>query len=216
MIVAPLPVALGHMRLDWENFSAITLGYSLARPQLHRAVNHQFRSMPLAMRQLRKLGYHRVGLALRASIDERVDHQWVGSFLVEQRRSKPADQVPLFVVQDKDWREEKLGRWLHEHRPDVIISQHEEILQWLEALRVRVAEEIGFIHLNCPDKSGRFAGIYQNGPAVGAVAVDFLVGMTQRNERGIPKLPHSILVEGTWQEGATLKARQQITDLTRQ
>jgi LacI family transcriptional regulator len=215
MIVAPLPVALGHMRLDWEKFSAMTLGYSLARPQLHRAVNHQFRSMRLAMRQLRKLGYRRVGLALRASIDERVDHQWVGSFLVEQRRSKPADQVPLFVVQDKDWREEKLGKWLLEHRPDVIISQHEEILQWLVALRVRVVEEIGFVHLNCPDKSGRFAGIYQNGPAVGAVAVDFLVGMTQRNERGVPELPHSILVEGTWRDGATLKARQQITGLTR-
>lgn len=214
MIIAPLPVALGHMRLDWERFSAVTLGYSLARPQLHRAVNHQFRSMRLAMRQLRKFGYRRIGLALRASIDERVDHQWVGSFLVEQRRSKPADQVPLFVVSDEDWREDKLGKWLRQYRPDVIISQHEEILQWLDGLRVRVAEEIGFMHLNCPDKSGRFAGIYQNGPAVGAVAVEFLVGMIQRNERGIPGLPHSILVEGTWRDGDTLKAHSQTVPMS--
>ena len=47
-------------------------------------------------------------------------------------------------------------------------------------------------------------GFTRNGPTVGAVAVDFLVGMIQRNDPGIPGLPHSILVEGTWQDGATL------------
>jgi LacI family transcriptional regulator len=204
LIVAPLPVALGHMRLEWERFSAITLGYSLARPHLHRAVNHQFRSMRLAMRQLRKMGCRRVGLALRTSIDERVDHQWVGSFLVEQRRCPPADQLPLFVVPDRSWTIENFAQWFRQCRPPVIVSQHEEILTWLDSMDVRVPDDVGFVHLNCPDTSGRFAGIYQNGPAVGAVAVGFLVGMIQRNERGIPELPHSILVDGTWQDGATL------------
>jgi LacI family transcriptional regulator len=203
-IIAPLPVALGHIRLDWDKFSAVALGYSLAGPQLHRAVNHQFRSMRLAMRRFRKLGYRRVGLALRASIDERVDHHWVGSFLVEQRRRPAQDQVPLLVVPDREWREESFRTWFKACRPAVIISQHEEILDWLQKMSVCVPEEVGFVHLNCPDESGRFAGIYQKAPTVGAVAVDFLVGMIHRNERGIPSLPHSILVEGTWHDGDTL------------
>jgi DNA-binding LacI/PurR family transcriptional regulator len=204
LIIAPLPVALGHIRLDWDKFSAVALGYSLARPQLHRAVNHQFRSMRLAMRRLRKLGYRRIGLALRASIDERVDHHWVGSFLVEQRRSPDPHRVPLLVVPDREWREESFRTWFKEYRPTVVISQHEEILDWLQKMDVCVPEEVGFVHLNCPDESGRFAGIYQNAPTVGAVAVDFLVGVIHRNERGVPDLPHSILVEGTWRDGATL------------
>ena len=31
--------------------------------------------------------------------------------------------------------------------------------------------------------------------------------MLQRNERGIPELPHTILVEGTWIDGKTLLPR---------
>ena len=206
LVIAPLPVAQGHMHLDWEQFCAVTIGYSLARPLLHRAVNHQFRSMRLAMRHLKKLGYRRLGLALPASLNERVDRQWVGSFLVERLRFDSSQALPLFVIDDAEWNFENFRAWYQENRPDVIISHEEVVLDWLRTMRVNVPEEVGFVHLNCADKSGPFAGIYQNGPAVGAVAVDFLIGMIQRNERGIPVLPHSILVEGTWVEGRTVRS----------
>ena len=42
---------------------------------------------------------------------------------------------------------------------------------------------------------------------MGAAAADFLVAMLHRNERGIPELPHTILVEGTWIDGKTLSPR---------
>jgi DNA-binding LacI/PurR family transcriptional regulator len=205
LVIAPLPVSLGHLRLDWEQFSAVTFGYSLARPLLHRAVNHQFRSMRLAMRRLRRLGYRRIGLAMAASYDQRVDHHWVGSYLGEQHHYKPAEQVPLLVIEDEDWNEATFATWFKQHRPDVIISQQEEILNWLKNLGRKVPGDVGFAHLNAPDAAGTFGGIHQNGVVVGSVAVDFLVGMINRNERGIPELAHSILVEGTWVDGRTLQ-----------
>jgi hypothetical protein len=61
------------------------------------------------------------------------------------------------------------------------------------------------VHLNCPDQSRNYAGIYQNAIQVGSSAVDFLVGMVQRNEVGVPTLAHSLLIDGTWQEGVTLQ-----------
>jgi LacI family transcriptional regulator len=207
LLIAPLPVALGHMRLEWERFSAVALGYSLAAPLLHRAVNHQFRSMRLALRRLRKMGYRRIGLALRASFDERVDHHWAGAFLVEQRRSSPQDPVPLFVVQDPEFTREAFLKWRLANKPEVVVSQHEEVIEWLREAGIAVPEKVGFVHLDCPDKSGAVAGIYQNGPEVGTVAVDFLVSMVQRNERGIPPLPYSILVDGSWVDGETLACR---------
>ena len=205
IIVSPLPVALGHIRMDWENFSAVSMGYSLAWPPLHRAVNHQFRSMRMALRRLRKMGFRRIGLALRASFDERVEHHWMGAFLADQMRMPPAERVPPHMLPDKEWNEAAFRKWFRKHRPDVVISQHEELLPWLESAGAKAPDDVGFVHLNCPRRSGYYTGIYQNGPAVGTVAVDFLVGMIQRNERGIPALPHSILVEGTWVEGETLK-----------
>ncbi len=205
LLIAPLPVSQGHLRLDWEKFSAVTIGYSLARPLLHRAVNHQFRSMRLAMRQLRKVGYKRMGLAMSGSYDNRVDHQWSGSFLAEQVRFEPGDKVPLYLVEDEEWTETNFVKWYRKNQPDVIISQQKEIVKWLSNLNLKVPQDVGFVHMNCPDNSGEFAGIYQNGRVIGEVAVDFLVAMVQRNERGVPSLAHSVLVEGTWVDGKTIR-----------
>lgn len=205
VIVAPLPVAHGELELGWENFSAVALGYSLTKPPLHRAVNHQFRSMRTAMRELRTLGYQRLGLALPASLNERVDRQWVASFLVEQLVVDHG--VPLFVPDDEEWNFESFRKWFVAHAPDVVISHEEIVLDWLKKLGARVPEEVGFVHLNCTDQSGKSAGIYQNGPVIGAVAVDFLIGMIHRNERGVPALSHSLLVEGTWVQGKTIRAK---------
>jgi LacI family transcriptional regulator len=205
VLIAPLPYSLGHLRLDWEKFSAVTFGYTVARPVLHKALNHQFRSMRLAMRQLRKFGYRRMGLAMSASYDSRVDYQWSASFLVDQRRLERQDQVPLCLIEDEKWNEASFTEWFRTSKPDVIISQQVEILDWLAKLGVRVPEDVGFVHMNCPDTSGQFAGIYQNGKVIGEVAMDFLIGMVQRNERGIPELAHSLLVEGTWINGGTVR-----------
>jgi LacI family transcriptional regulator len=205
LVIAPLPVAHGELELGWENFCAVTLGYSLTKPLLHRAVNHQFRSMRSAMRELRALGYQRLGLALPASLNERVDRQWVASFLVEQRDLDHS--VPLFVPDDAQWNFESFRKWFAAQEPDAVIGHEEIVLEWLKKMGVRVPDDVGFVHLNCADQSGAFAGIYQNGPAIGAVAVDFLIGMIHRNERGLPALPHSLLVEGTWVSGKTVRGK---------
>jgi LacI family transcriptional regulator len=204
LVIAPLPVGLGHLRLDWARFSAVALGYSMVWPELHRAANHQFRSMRLAMRRLRKHGHRRIGLALRSSINERVSHHWVGGYSSEQRGDELTEPLPPLIPPDRDWNRATFEKWYVRHRPSVILSQHPEILEWLEAMGVNVPEEAGFVHLNCPDRSGTFAGIYQNAVDVGGAAFDYLVGMLQRNETGVPALAHSVLVDGSWQEGATL------------
>lgn len=204
LVIAPMPVGLGHLRLEWERFCAIALGYSMVWPELHRVANHQFRSMRMAMRRVRKRGHRRIGLALRASINERVGHHWVGGYLSEQHQDSDAEQLMPLIPPDRDWKRTTFERWYLEQRPSVVLSQHEEILDWFDAMGVAVPGEVGFVHLNCPDRTGRFAGIYQNGVEVGSAALDFLVGMVQRNEIGIPALARSVLVEGTWLEGATL------------
>jgi LacI family transcriptional regulator len=205
LIVAPLPVAHGELDLHWENFSAVTFGYSLTKPLLHRAVNHQFRSMRLAMRELRDLGYQRLGLALPSSLNERVDRQWVASFLVEQLQL--GHSVPLFVPEDPQWNFDNFRKWFETQKPDAVISHEEVAYDWLKRLGAHVPDDVAFAHLNCSDQGGEFAGIYQNGPTIGSAAVDFLIGMIQRNERGVPTLPHSLLIEGTWVAGKTVRAR---------
>jgi hypothetical protein len=56
------------------------------------------------------------------------------------------------------------------------------------------------------DEKSRFlSGMKKNSWQIGVMAVDLLVDMLHRNERGIPFHPYLLMVEGSWIEGNTLR-----------
>ena len=132
----------------------------------------------------------------------------LGGVLVEQLGFDQS--VPLFVIEDAQWNFDNFRKWFDKYKPDAVIGHEQVVLDWLRKLGAHVPDDVGFVHLNCADRSGPSSGIYQNGAAIGALAVDFLIGMVQRNERGVPALPHSLLVEGTWVQGKTVRAKKSL------
>src|SRR5947209_5307322 len=70
LIIAPQPSFGTTLELDWSRFSAVTIGYTLAKPNLHLVGAHQSRSMRWALRQLIDRGYRRIGLAMLRAHDE--------------------------------------------------------------------------------------------------------------------------------------------------
>jgi DNA-binding LacI/PurR family transcriptional regulator len=203
VIVAPLPAAPGDLRLNWSRFSAVAIGTSLPRPQLHRVSANCLDGMRLAIRRLRRLGYQRVGLALKASHDARVDGHWSAGFLSEQQQLAPAQRVPMFMVRDECWTERSFGRWCASRQPDVILSDDAGIVAWLEKLGRRVPDDAGFVQLSVENGDHNRTGIDLNPPAMGTAAVDLLVEMIRCNERGIPAAPRTVLLETRWVEGGT-------------
>ena len=47
------------------------------------------------------------------------------------------------------------------------------------------------------------AGVKQNHTTVGALAVEILAGQLQHNKYGVPEIPTTTYVEGTWHNGAS-------------
>lgn len=207
VIVAPLPDARGHLHMEWPNFAAVAIGHSLIQPPLHRVTTNRFRAMRGAIRELRRLGYQRIGLAMQENQDSRVDHQWGAAFSWEQEQGRPSDRTAPLLVEESDWTERHFSKWFKSNRPEVILGYDPQIIAWLKNLGKSVPADVGFAHLWNPDCSGKFAGIYHNPPAIGAAAVDFVVGMIQRNERGIPGKPQTLTLEAFWQDGATVLKR---------
>jgi LacI family transcriptional regulator len=207
VIVAPLPAAHGHLNMEWSHFSAVAVGYSLVRPQLHRVTTDRFQAMRLAIRRLRRMGYTRIGLAMHVNQDARVNHQWGAAFVWEQQQLAAAERTSALLVEESDWNEKKFAKWFEKNRPEAILGYDPAIIDWLKKLGRKVPEHVGFVHLWNPDRSGKFAGIYHDPPAIGAAGVDFLVSMIHRNERGVPKAAQTLLLDATWQEGATLGGR---------
>jgi LacI family transcriptional regulator len=209
IIVAPLPVAHGNLNLEWSRFSAVALGYTLTKPQLHLVMNHQFRNMKHLVHHLMQLGYRRIGFAMAASTDERVDHNYLGGFWIAQQELPPAQRLSHFLA--PDFNEAAFLRWFRRTKPDVVItaaSAAYQVVDWLRHEGVNVPKDVGVAVASVPFGDSTISGIDENVSAVGAMAVDTLVGMIHRNEQGVPSNPWRILAEGTWAEGKTVRQRR--------
>ncbi|MBI5693171.1 MAG: LacI family DNA-binding transcriptional regulator [Verrucomicrobia bacterium] len=214
LIVAPLPVAHGRLALAWEYFSAVALGYSLADPQLHVVMNHQFRNMRHLVHHLHRLGYRRIGFAMPATTDERVDHNYLGGFWVAQQEL-PTDRARLERLLAPAFSADVFLTWNRRVRPDAVVtsaSRAHDVIAWLEADGRRVPRDVGVAVASIPFGDRTVSGMDENVRAVGAMAVDTVVGMIHRNETGVPATPWRILAEGTWFQGRTVIPRRRKPD----
>jgi LacI family transcriptional regulator len=204
LIIAPLPPGGGELDLNWSQFAAATIGYSMTAPDLHRASNHQYGTINLALEKLVAMGYRRIGLALSAETDERVKHHWSAGMLVHQQLMARADRVPPLLTRGPFGR--SFAEWLSTYRPEVVVSQEWQVMRILDGLGLKVPEDIGFVHLALGDREQQqWAGMDQNSELVGAAAVDLVDAQLRRNERGVPTVAKTVLVPGFWVPGPTVR-----------
>lgn len=206
ILVAPQPLNRSRVRIpmNWSPFSAVSFGYSLAWPSLHSVSNNHFSTIQLAIRQALKRGYTRIGLCLHKRTNDRVAGASVGGFVAELMRRPSLPIIPPLLLQSGSSKA-AMVEWLEKHRPDVVIGSTNPLLRGLvDATKASVPTDLGTISLNAT--MGHFqTGIDQNLPEIGKAALELLVEMINRGERGIPPLQHRLLVEGTWNEGETLQ-----------
>ncbi|HSI86769.1 MAG: LacI family DNA-binding transcriptional regulator [Candidatus Methylacidiphilales bacterium] len=207
LLLAPQVRADVEILLPWEQFSAVTFGYSLVRPRLHTITATQFRATMLTMRQLKRLGYHRIGFYFNAHHDDRTDHNYLAGYLVET--FEPANPAPCVIppLFSSGVDAGQFMRWYREHRPDALMTGHMNILELLENWGIDVPGELGVASPLVPHKASPLAGVYEDSFHIGEAATDYLVGMIHRGERGIPEHPQRAHIEGVWHAGQTLRQR---------
>lgn len=203
LLIPPIPHSSGHLSLDWARFACATMGYSLRRPELHRACHANFQAMRLTLRHLRHAQYRRIGLAMSADADRRVDGYWTAAFLMHEETLPKSQRVPL--LRTRIWSRETFARWHARHRPDAVVSVGVEALGWLRDLGARVPEDCGYATVYWEEYMGECSGIDQGFEHIGAAAVDLVVGQLQRNELGLPANPKETLLLGRWRDGGTLR-----------
>lgn len=204
ILVAPQPLAGTKLKFSFDRFSAVTFGYTLAEPQLHVTALNMFRSVETVFRRLITLGYHRPGLALAAESDRRADRHWSAAFWTEQQTLPVDRRVPLLLGQPLE--RQSFLAWFKRHKPDVVVAIWPEVLAWLAEAGVTVPETVGVALLTVPDGGVLYSGMWENPQMIGAKAVEFLVDLTHRTERGRPQVPLTMLVDGTWVEGKTVRS----------
>jgi LacI family transcriptional regulator len=203
VVLAPVPGRNAAGLFDWEHFSVALLGESVRIPRLHRAASNLRQVMQVALRELTRLGYRRIGLALRRRYHSNTDFNLLSTFLLFQRDLRAADRVP--VQAPENWTEEIFLAWFKRHRPDAVIGAVEAVRGWLAKAGYQCPRDIGLVSLDWNEGAKEFASVDQNPRAVGAAAVDLVMAQMRHNERGIPETPLTVLVDSAWRPGRTVR-----------
>ncbi|MDP0495280.1 MAG: LacI family DNA-binding transcriptional regulator [Verrucomicrobiota bacterium JB024] len=203
ILVAPQPDPGMSIQFDFTHFSAVTFGYTLVNPALHLATLHQFRSMTKLMDNLYHLGYKRPGLALSDESDRRADFNWSAAFWSGQRHWPVKERISPFIP--KPLTKENFAKWFYKKRPDVVVTIWAWVRDWLIEMGESIPESTGFALLSVPDEEKVFSGIWENPQLIGERALEFLVDLIHRRECGVPDVPLSQLIDGTWVDGTTLR-----------
>jgi LacI family transcriptional regulator len=205
LIILPTPKSGAHLRLNWESFSSVALGYSLAQPSLHRVCNHLAHTITKTLDMVLRLGYCRIGLAMRSDTDERVDYSWRSGYLLYRDMYPQLNFVPMLLT--LNWNEESFRKWFLEMKPEVVVSDDVRVQEWLKNLGVQVPKQVGLVHLDCSRNRSTCSGIDQHHEMLGAAAIDLVVGQLHRNETGVPFYPKNVMIEGTWVDGSTVRRK---------
>jgi LacI family transcriptional regulator len=165
--------------------------------------NHEYRTTGTLFAELEKRDYQRVGLVNLREHDKRVDNNWLAAYLVEQTRLPPEYRLPPLVLDQ--WNTKTFLSWVEQYRPDAIVTRLPEVLRSLRRAGYSVPDAVGVAFHTLDEKSRYLSGMRKNSFQLGVMAVDLLVDMLHRNERGIPVRPYLLMVEGSWVEGNTLR-----------
>ena len=206
VLVGPVPAGAPPPQLAWEHFAAVCLSTPFPGLNLMTVCNDHYFSSLRVVQECHRRGYRRPGLVLLRSHQGRFHGRWEAGLLFGQR-DLPAITPAAPLLLD-DWGDAAtLAAWAAREQPDVVITPGAEaLLPVMHQLGWKVPGTLGLAGLGLSSREQRCAGIFQNGRLIGATGVDALIAMMERNERGLPEQGRTLMVEGIWHGGETLRA----------
>jgi DNA-binding LacI/PurR family transcriptional regulator len=183
-----------HLRLPLDTFSAVAMGWVIARPPLHSVRADQYQAMALAMHHARHLFKKGVAAICDHQALRRSNYVMRACFL-DQHPLGPAVAQHLFF-DHRTLAKKQMGALLSRYKIQGLIVQREsDCPGWLDEFippRFR-------IYLERPSPSAVHAGwINRDYFLTGQWGVEMLVDLVQRGEKGIPMRPKTILVPPGW------------------
>jgi len=178
---------------EFSHFALSTYGYALVDPVLHRAASFHLDVIRLAGTQMVKKGYRRLSLLLPTYMDERL-HIFLGGYHSLSRGLPPGCALEPCVYDDPG----EVLPWLQRESPDAVLTMDGRLRS--DILTPDYSGPVPEVALLNHQGESDFCGVSQKNPAIGAALVDLVLGQLNRNERGVPEDPKTVLIKGTWVE----------------
>jgi DNA-binding LacI/PurR family transcriptional regulator len=204
LLLLPFPEGLKTIDLDFSKFALSAIGRSQAAIACHRAAPNHFNTVSIALDHLRSMGFRKIGLTLFDGFNERTDGRYKAAFLSWFFDCDPENQVPpLFCPR---WDGEAVKSWMERYKPEAVITHGSYIRGRMESIGYRAPRDYSFVNLNIIPDGDTSSGVDQNYGLIGAAAIDLLSGQLNHYERGLLQYPKTVVVNGFWRDGDSVKA----------
>jgi LacI family transcriptional regulator len=208
VVLLPFNVAQDLSDFDFSGFSAVQMDHCLIHPQLHTILPDHYVSMLHALERLTQRGYTRIGLCMERRKDVRLKNKWSAAFLAFFSSYARDSGIPALIVPELTRRQ--FLAWFQNYRPDLIVGHQQVMVDWLRERRVRVPNDVGFFNLNVTERTGPCAGLDLAPRRLGGAAIETVVAMLHRQERGVPEFPQTTTLEAGWIEGPTVRGSNDV------
>lgn len=207
VLLGPLAENVELPPLKWDNFSAVGLSTPFRSRAITTVCNDHHLSSYRAVEEAHRLGYRRPGLVILESQHQRLLGRWEAGFRAAQQFLPDIASLPTLLM--PSWNDRQRFRdWLKSAKPDVVVtSSGEPVHEMLTEEGIAIPRQLGLVALGCRELGHRFSGLYQNGHLIGSTAAEILIGMVERNERGLLDQATAVMVESRWNPGQTLRAQ---------
>ncbi len=189
-----------------EAFPFVVTGVRTRDPALSFAcVDHHMVALR-AFEKVLELGYKRPGLVLDREIDALVDYRFSAGYRTAQQMVPAHRRLkPFFEVASARGDRRIFQNWLMAERPDAIFTLYNEVRDWIEKAGLAVPEDVSLIQYEWRENKPECPGMNQHNDLAGQAAVDMLVGMLHRGERGPPPFPLATLIGPSWAPAAQVR-----------
>lgn len=202
-------------RFPWGSFCGVGCNVGFFRPPLHLVTPDHAHAVKRAYSEAYRRGYRRIGMVLFDEPNAIDDFDKVSAYLfcVEQSGVR-GEKIPVAHVAPVQERTE-LIRWYRDHKPDCVLGLNVSIAWWLRQRNVRIPDTTGFVALMATSdedpevvrKNATMTRLDHCPELLGRTAVSQLDVLLRTNQMGSPAQPTTMMVEATWQEGASLPIR---------
>lgn len=209
LILATMQPDRAPLELPWRDFRIVRIDSRHVTSHGSFVSTDQWQCVRLAHRELRKLGYQRVGLAVGHTDESGTGGLHQAAWLLEQQALPQGARSPVLLFPPgTDYRSivPLLRAWIDAHRIDAVICNWSNIRSLLRTAGFAVPQRIACACLCLAQPLPALAGVVTHLDRVAKDATTLLIHALRSDAQEPP--PTLTYVEGTWHPGSSAPPRR--------
>lgn len=191
------------LNFDWDDYSVVKINRFPEKLKFDTVQSDQMTGVRLAISNLRKKGFKRIGLTTHAVDEFRNGNLLTSGYFFEHHSNNYSSEIiPPLIFDDLELQKTKdeVVAWATRNHLDAIVSNWNCFGNAAQVVQQQTGKTCVFLPLCIESHTRAFGGVDQQHDKIGEIAVELLFNKLKKFETGITETPTNHLVQPKWVE----------------